>query len=229
MFSRPSTPPRSALLALLLVGLLSSCAPTILGRTPQPAAPGEAEVIFTLGYPFIELTHLPPGSVCAPASPPDECYAPGFGPTYLPIAYPLNLLVAYGLEGDTEVSGALSVGVLPALRVGGKTRLLNGDVPLAVDYGAHLGFDGAGADAGLLVSVPLTDAELYGALRGFGSYYWVDFANLTGALTAGTRLPLGQGGFFAELTLATTALSLPATPGTQPFGFSLIPAVGFQF
>ncbi len=194
--------------AVLLVCLsLASCAPVIVGRTPQPAAPEAWEFSLNAGYSFLNsYFDLPPARV--------------------PLAQPVNLLLSRGVGGNTEVNGTLSLSLGPSLRLGGKTLLAGGVVPIAVDYGASI--LGIGLDAGLLFSYPQPGVEPYGALRGFV----YNLANpsefsVAGALTVGADIPTGSGNFFVEVTAHTTMpyydSSLP------PIGFSIVPALGYRF
>lgn len=211
--------PELCLTALLACLALSGCAPIILGRTPQPAAPGAWAFSLNAGYPLLSPYPNDPFN----------------GPAQTPTAQPVNLFLARGVGGATELSGALSVSISPSLRLGGKTLLAGGAVPLAADYGVSwTPPTGVGLDAGLLVSYPQPGVEPYGGLRGFfSSGSSVSSApNLAGSLTLGADVPAGSGSFFFELTAATTTFetySNPATPPLPPLGFSLVPALGYRF
>lgn len=198
---------------------LSSCAPIILGRTPQPAAPDEWAFSLNAGYPLLSPYPNDPFN----------------GPAQTPSAQPLNLFLARGIGGATELSGTLSISISPSLRLGGKTLLAGGAVPLAADYGVSwTPLVVIGLDAGLLVSYPQPGVEPYGALRGFfssGSSV-SSRPNLAGSLTLGADVPAGSGSFFFELTAATTTFetySNPTAPPLPPFGFSIVPALGYRF
>ncbi len=187
-------------MAVLLACLyLTSCAPVIVGRTPQPAAPEEWEFSINAGYP----------------SNFDQ-----------PIAQPANLFLSRGVGGNTEVNGTLFLSQAYGLRLGGKTLLVDGMVPIAVDYGVFLPFN-IGVDAGLLLSYPQPGVEPYGALRGFvtgvlnGEGYGT---SVVGALTVGADIPAGGGNFFMEVTAHTTR-----TYYDPPFGFAIVPALGYRF
>ena len=231
-----------------LLALLSSCAPMMVTRTPEPAAPGTFDVTVSAGYPQSLTTPL-----CDQPDLGARCNA-SFGtlPGYFPLGSPLAVMVAQGLEGQTELNYTLSAGQffgLPVLRVGGKTLFYDEAVKLAADYGIFAGFTNGGLDVGLLASMPLEGAELYGALRGFGNLTYSSasygqaeesFSGFTGALTVGieTEVSVAQG-FFAELTVATsnyngvyTEVGDPANPRpveVQQIGFSILPAIGFRF
>ncbi len=195
--------------AVLLACLsLASCAPVIVGRTPQPAAPEEWEFSLNLGYPFL------------------NSYKNDFpnGPTQTPVAQPVNLFLSRGVGGNTEVNGTLSLSYIPSLRLGGKTLLVGGTLPVAVDYGVSLPLD-LGFDAGLLLSYPQPGVEPYGALRGFVTGV-TNLPGLSGALTVGADIPAGTGNFFVEVTAHTT--TQPYAP-LLPLGFSIVPALGYRF
>lgn len=217
-------------LAVLLACLcLTSCAPVIVGRTPQPAAVGESEFSINAGY-----------NVFNSYSRTNDIY---IEVAQFPTAHPLNLFLARGVGGNTEVNGTLSFSLNPSLRLGGKTLLIGEAVPVAVDYGISLlpleladgvTLSSIGLDAGLLFSYPQPGVEPYGALRGFmgsASYATTYQPRLSGALTAGADLPLGSGSFFAELTVSTTTFSGGESfdPPPPPIGFSIVPAVGYRF
>lgn len=204
---------------------LASCAPVIVGRTPQPAAPEKWEFSLNAGYPLLSLYPNDPFN----------------GPVQAPIAQPVNLFLARGVGGNTELSGTLSLSLSPSLRLGGKTLLVGESVPLAVDYGASWFPLGNGGylsdvvfDAGLLVSYPQPGVEPYGALRGFlgaSPIRATDSPRLTGAVTVGVDMPAGRGSFFAELTAATTAFYAAEyyNAPLPPIGFSIVPALGYRF
>lgn len=225
---------------LFLFGtLLSACAPTLLGRTPHPAPLGETKVSLNAAYPVF-LTELPPGACDRlPPQYPDEdpffndiCYVPNvLMPYFLPQASLANLVFAHGVAPNTEINGTFGIGG-PLLRVGGKTLLVEAPVAFAIDYGASAAlFFNVGLDVGLLASYPLEGAEPYVGLRGFGTAHWRGIfpPGLTGAATLGVRVGNGPGAFFAELTLATTAFPGVLELGVQPTGFSLFPALGYEF
>jgi hypothetical protein len=189
-------------LAILLVCLsLASCAPVIVARTPQPAAPDEWAFSINAGYPLNDLLGLS---------------------IETPVAQPLNLFLARGVGGSTELNSTLSLSFNPSLRLGGKTLLVGEAIPVAVDYGVSLMALALNltADAGLLVSYPQPGVEPYGALRGF--MFNVAYPSGlfgVGTLTLGAAFPSGEGTYFFEVT----ALS----PSWQ--GFIIVPAFGYRF
>ncbi len=191
-------------LAVLLACLcLTSCAPVIVGRTPQPAAPEEWEFSFNAGYPF-NFNY-----------PPDRT----------PIAQPVNLFLSRGVGGNTEVNGTLFLSLGYGLRLGGKTLLVDGMVPVAVDYGVSI--PSIGFDAGLLLSYPQPGVEPYGALRGFVTDVLYGYStSVAGALTIGADIPAGRGNFFVEVTAHTTTPEYAPLP---PLGFTIVPALGYRF
>ncbi len=216
----------------------------IVGRTPEPAAPGTFEVTVGAGYP-VSLTTVPqcdddPNFGCLTKFVPAE---------YYPLGSPLTVMVAQGLGGDTEINYSVSAGRpfgVPFLRVGGKTLVYDDTVKLAADYGLFGGANNAGLDAGLLASVPLEGAKFHGALRGFGNYYYSGAprgltSNIAGALTLGVEADVSFAkGVFAELTFATSNYNgipvdrnyddvPPAPVDIQQLGFSLQPAIGIHF
>lgn len=208
--------PKGFLLALLVCAL-PSCAPVILGRTPQPAPPGQFTLSLNVGYPFIP-------------SYPNDLWN---GPAQVPLAQPFNLFLAGGVDDDTELSGTLSFSLSPTLRLGGKTLLVGGAVPLAVDYGVSffpLTITNVGVDAGLLFSYPQPGVEPYAALRGFIDSLTYE-RRLAGALTVGADVQVSRGTFFVELTAATTAFDNAESYNLPlpPFGFSIVPALGYRF
>jgi hypothetical protein len=119
--------------------------------------------------------------------------------------------------GNTEVNGTLFLSLGYGLRLGGKTLLVDGMVPVAVDYGVSI--PSIGLDAGLLLSYPQPGVEPYGALRGYGS-------SVAGALTVGADIPAGSGNFFFEVTAHTTTPEYAPLP---PLGFTIVPALGYRF
>jgi len=214
----------------------------IVGRTPEPAAPGTFDVTVGAGYPYSLTTPL-----CRQPDFDGYCYESfGVQAAYYPLGSPLSVMVSQGLAGQSEVNYTLSVGQpfgLPLLRVGGKTLFYDEPAKLAADYGLFAGFTNAGLDAGLLASTPLGGAELYGALRAFGNYYYGEvnkFFSVTGALTLGVEADVSFAkGVFAELTFATSnynGVRVEVGEGVnlqpvevQPIGFSLLPAIGVRF
>lgn len=209
--------------AFLLVGL-NACAPVLLGRTPTPAAPGETETSLSLGYPF-GLTELP---VC------DFCEY--VGPAYWPLPLPVTLHVAYGRTETLETNVGLMLLPTPSalgigVRYGAKERFQKAPLELAFDVGGSLYLTNVAADLGVLGSVPLGDAELYGALRGFGSLNWAGQPGAAAALTVGRAVPLAEGNrVLLELTLLANGYNGAGSPAdAQPVGLSLVPAVSFGF
>lgn len=216
-------PPTVRLLCTFWLASLSACAPVILGRTPTPAAPGVTETSLSLGYPF-GLTELP---VC------DFCEY--VGPAYWPLPLPITLHVAYGRTEALETNVGLmllpvyspSVGV----RYGAKERFQEEPIALAFDYGGSLYLTNIAADLGVLGSVPFEDAELYGALRGFGSLSWAGQPTAAAALTFGGAVPVSEGSrVLLELTLLAHSYNgAGEQEGVRPVGLSLVPAIGFEF
>ena len=206
---RKSTLSWAVLLACLC---LTSCAPVIVGRTPQPAAPEEWTFSLNAGYPLL----TPYADLNA-------------GPTQVTRPHPVNLLIARGVGGNTELNGTFSISLTPALRLGGKTLLVGGTVPMAVDYGVSLPFNIV-FDAGLLFSYPQPGVEPYGALRGLVTNV-ASLPGLAGALTVGADIPTGSGNFFVEVTAATTTFAgreyyyVPV----PPIGLTIVPALGYRF
>jgi hypothetical protein len=200
---------------LLVCVSLASCAPVIVGRTPQPAAPEEWAFSVNVGYPLLSPYPNDP-----------------FNVTQAPTAQPFNLFLARGVGSNTEVNGTLSLSLIPTLRLGGKTLVVDGTVPVAVDYGIFV--PSLGLDAGLLASYPQPGVEPYGALRGF--VFVTDLMpsfGFSGALTLGADIPAGSGNFFVELTAATTTFRGaeyhdPPLP-LPPIGFTIVPALGYRF
>ncbi len=233
---------RTYVLPLVCLLLLSACAPTFLGRTPTPAAPGVRETSLSAGYPF-GLTEPPPRGA-----------EYGVDPAYWPVPLPLGLRIAYGRSETLETNLELMTIIASfGARYGVKKRFREAPVELAFDYGGSLYLSNVGVDAGILAAVPLGDAKLYGGLRGFGSYafgkYLVggdlgdeslnEFGGAV-ALTVGSEVPLkASQSVMLELTLLTnlyngiTDCGIFAPEGcvlsSQPVGFSLVPAVTFNF
>lgn len=75
------------------------------------------------------------------------------GPIQAPTAQPINLFLARGVGGNTEVNGTLSASPSLSLRLGSKTLVVGEMVPTAVDYGVSLPFN-IGFDAGVLFNYP---------------------------------------------------------------------------
>ena len=214
---------RSCLFVFLVAGL-GACAPVILTRTPTPTAPGVTDTNLGFGYPF-GLTALPSCDFCE--------YV---GPAYWPLPLPLTFQVAYGRTETLETNvglmllpapSALGVGV----RYGAKERFQEEPVALAFDYGGSLYLTNMAADLGILGSVPVANAELYGALRGFGSLSWAGQPTAAAALTVGGAVPVSaENRVLLELTLLAHSYNGAGEQGgVQPVGFSLVPAIGFEF
>lgn len=210
---------------------LSACAPVLLGRTPTPAAPGTSEITLLAGYPF-GLT-LAPCEV-QPADP--GCFeGHGVGPAYWPTTLPLALHVARGRAENSEINFAVLAFPNPELplvggRLGAKDRFQQVPVALAFDYGASLYLSNFGLDGGVLAAVPVYGTELYGALRGFGAYYFGWGLGGGAALTVGSSVPIGESSLLLELSLLTSLYNnLTPASRVQPLGFSLVPAIGFTF
>lgn len=147
----------------------------------------------------------------------------------------MTLHVAYGRTETLETNVGLmlqpvyspSVGV----RYGAKERLQEEPVALAFDYGGSLYLTNVAVDLGILGSTPFEGAELYGALRGFGSLSWAGQPGAAAALTVGGAVPVSQGNrVLLELTLLANGYNGAGSPANaQPVGFSLVPAVSFEF
>ena len=222
---------RVTLYVFLLV-VLNACAPVLLGRTPGPAPVGGTRVSAALGYP-VDLTRV---SVCEDPQRQSECATEYVGPDYWPKVLPVGLTFARGLTPTSEYN--VSVYLSPSfsetlfgVRVGGKELLSADAVLLAGDYGASLYLSNFGIDAGLLGSVPLAGAELYGALRGFGTLNFSGFPSVAASLTLGGAVSVShESRVLLELTLLANSYNgIGPQEGVQPVGFSLIPAVGFEF
>ncbi len=229
----------------ILFFALSACAPVMLGRTPTPAAPGMTKISASASYP-VGLTE---------ALTPVETGLVSFtDPAYLPLPLPLDLRIAYGrsetletnvelmvspgIEGSVTTGSGDDYGVYNfGLRYGVKNRFEESPIELAYDFGGSvypLSLT-AGLDGGTLAAVPLGDAKLYGGLRGFvGIFPGIGAA----ALTVGGEVPLENAqSVMLELTLLVNryngaAYTLPLEPNPpvpQPIGFTLVPAVTFNF
>ena len=212
---------RRCLYVFLVVGL-GACAPVILTRTPTPTAPGVTDTSLGFGYPF-GLTALPSCDLCE--------YV---GPAYWPLPLPLTLQVAYGRTETLETNVGLML--LPSasgigVRYGAKERFQQEPIAFAFDYGGSLYLTNVAADLGVLGSVPFGNAELYGALRGFGSLSWAGQPTAAAALTVGGAVPVSEGSrVLLELTLLANSYNgAGEQEGVQPVGFSLVPAIGFRF
>lgn len=214
---------RACLFVFLMAGL-GACAPVILTRTPTPTAPGVTDTSLGFGYPF-GLTALPSCDLCE--------YV---GPAYWPLPLPLTLQVAYGRSETLETNvglmllptpSALGVGV----RYGAKERFQREPVAFAFDYGGSLYLTNLAIDLGVLGSVPFEGAELYGALRGFGSLSWAGQPTAAAALSVGGAVPVSaENRVLLELTLLAHSYNgAGEQEGVQPVGFSLVPAIGFRF
>ena len=234
---------RARVLFLVLSTFLSACAPVMLGRTPIPAAPGVREMSVSGGYPVGLTKRLPD--------------AEGIGntnPAYAPLPLPLGFRIAYGrnetLETNVELmiffgpEGSVDTGYSSpniGARYGVKNRFQKAPVELAFDFGGSLYLTNVGVDAGILASRPIGETKLYGGLRGFGTLGIAEGNNFGGAvaLTAGSEVPLAEGrSVMLELTFLTnlyngalywTPFNDPCPPEPQPVGFTLVPAITFNF
>jgi len=217
--------PRAArtLFAFFWLLCLSACAPVILGRTPTPVATGVTEVSLSLGYPF-GLTEPPSCEFCE--------YV---GPAYWPLPLPVTLHVAYGRTEVSETNVGLMILPYPSaplvgVRYGAKERFRKEPVELAFDYGGSLYLTNVGFDVGVLAATLLGEAKLYGALRGFSTYYYASGVSGAAALTVGAEVPIDQASVMLELSLLTNLYNgVSADSRAQPVGFSLVPAIGFTF
>ena len=236
---------RVYVLLFFCLTLLSACAPVILGRTPTPAPIGETKLSASASYP-VGLTEVPAPPEGRLFGEPDPAYSPSPSPLSFRIAYGRNeawetnleLMLSPGINGSVVVGYPDSVNTPNAgARYGAKNRFQTEPVELAFDFGASLYAPSVtlGADAGILAAVPLGDAKLYGGLRGFvGSFPGIGAA----ALTVGGEVPLEDTqSVMLELTLlvnryngaAYSRPGDPIPPAPQPFGFTLVPAVAFNF
>ena len=228
----------------ILFFALSACAPVMLGRTPTPAPIGTTKISASASYP-VGLTEAPTPVETGLVSFTDPAYFPLPLPLDLRIAYGrsetletnIELMVSPGIEGSvttgTENTGGLAnIGV----RYGVKNRFQEAPIELAYDFGASFyPIVNLGVDAGILAAVPLGDAKLYGGLRGFvGIFPGIGAA----ALTVGGEVPLENAqSVMLELTLLVNRYNGaeysrpgdPIPPAPQPFGFTLVPAVAFNF
>ncbi len=132
-------------------------------------------------------------------------------------------------------------------RYGVKDRFQEAPIELAFDYGGSLYLSNVGIDGGILAAVPFGDARLYGGLRGFGSFVFGKYLggdledrslNSFGgaaALTVGGEVPFGGGpSVMLELTFLTNFYNgaiyyTPSNTSPRPVGFSLVPALTFNF
>ena len=238
---------RAFLILFSLTGL-ASCAPVMLGRTPTPAAPGVTRISACANYP-VGLTEPP-----APKPSENQLFGEN-DPAYSPLPLPLSFRIAYGRNEawETNLELMLSPGISGSVvdgnafsngnpinggaRYGAKNRFQTEPVELAFDFGASLYAPGVafGADAGILAAVLLGDAKLYGGLRGFvGTFPGIGAA----ALTVGGEVPLeNTQSVMLELTLLANMYNgaeyagpnRPISPPPQPIGFTLVPAITFNF
>lgn len=214
--------PRPLLLCLVLFGL-SACAPVLLGRTATPTAPGVTATSLAVGYPF-GLTEPPVCDLCE--------YV---GPAYWPVPLPVTLHVAYGRTQNLETNVGLMLlpiyGPSIGLRYGAKKRVRKEPLELAFDYGGSLYLTNVAVDLGVLGSTPFEGAELYGALRGLGSLSWAGQPSVAAALTVGGAIPVSEGNrVLLEPTLLVNGYNgVGPQEGVRPVGFSLVPALGFEF
>ena len=225
---------------------LSSCAPVMLGRTPTPAPVGETKLSASASYP-VGLTEVPAPPGGRLFGEPDPAYSPPPSPLSFRIAYGRNeawetnleLMLSPGINGSVVVGYPNSANTPNAgARYGAKNRFQTKPVELAFDFGASLYAPSftLGADAGILAAVPLGDAKLYGGLRGFvGLFPGIGAA----ALTVGGEVPLEDTqSMMLELTLLVNryngaryafAQDPNPPPPPQPIGFTLVPAIAFNF
>ena len=233
-----------AVILLLFFGL-SACAPVMLGRTPTPAPVGETKLSAGATYP-VSLTQ-PPAPPEVSGFEPDPAYSPLPLPLSFRIAYGRNeawetnleLMLSPGISGSvvTGYPGGISVPNIGA-RYGAKNRFQTEPVELAFDFGASFyPLVNLGVDAGILAAVPLGSVKLYGGLRGFvGVFPGIGAA----ALTVGGEVPLEESqSVLLELTLLVNryngaGYTGPNTqpvfpPPPQPVGFTLVPAITFNF
>lgn len=114
---------------------------------------------------------------------------------------------------------------------GTKERFQEEPIELAYDFGGSLHLTNIGLDGGILAALALTDAKVYGALRGFGNLHFVTGAGAGAGLTLGTELPLTpDSSLLLELSfLANLYNGVSADRPAQPVGFAIIPALGFTF
>jgi hypothetical protein len=222
---------RLLLLVLVLLIGLGACAPVLVTRTPTPAAPGTTEITLGAGYP-VGLTLTP--CEAQPADP--GCFeGHGLGPAYWPTTLPFTLHVAQSRSENSEINFSVMAFPNPELplvggRLGAKDRFRQAPVALALDYGASLYLSNLGVDGGVLAAVPAYGTELYGALRGFGAYYFGWGLGGGAALTIGNSVPLGDSNVLFELSLlASLYNNLAPDSRVQPLGFALVPAIGFAF
>lgn len=222
---------RYTLLVWVLPFVLGACAPVFVARTPTPAAPGTSELTLLVGYPF-GLTLAP--CEAQPADP--SCFeGHGLGPAYWPTTLPFALHVARGRSENSEINFAVMAIPNPELplvggRLGAKDRFQQVPVALAFDYGASLYLSNFGLDGGVLAAVLVYGTELYGALRGFGAYYFGWGLGGGAALTVGSSVPIGDSSVLLGLSLlAGLYNNLTPSSRVQPLGFALVPAIGFAF
>lgn len=216
-------------LSLVLILLCSACTPTVLGRTARVLEEDELAVSLAAAYP-VSLTERPNCSFALDTF----CSFEWVGPAYFPFGSNVDASIFFGIDGRTELITTLAFGIIPGIRLGGKTLLFNDDLSefsFAVDYGASLFVSNGNLDAGVIASIQIEDVEPYLALRSFGTVYWDSFpASLTFAGTIGASFAQEQDAAFLELTVGTREYNgIDSLTNIQTTGWYISPALGFRF